>query len=189
MRSGPSLWTYLKLLILSGILPCSPKCVYGIQGQLHSWITDHLPSHRRHVALNGTLSFPLPVKAGVPQDSVLGPILFLIFINDRTVSLENHLYPFDDSTRCRDIAHPSDRQAAASSFSLDLDKIRNWSNTIFYPYCPPFAFSLTPHRYLRPLFVHLRPLSPSVLLLLFPLSLAVPFIMLCPDLCCAIVLP
>ena len=52
-----------------------------------------------------------------------------------------------------------------------------------------FAFSLNPHSYLHPLFVCLRLLSPYALLLVFPLSPAVPFVMLCPDLFCVIVLP
>ena len=53
-----------------------------------------------------------------------------------------------------------------------------WSNTVLlmYPYCPPFTFSLAPHRYLHPLFVRLRLLSPSTLLLVLPLSPA-PFVM------------
>ena len=120
------------------------------------------------------------------------PILFLVFLNNLTDSLENPLYLFaDNSILCCGISHPSDRQAAASSLSSDLDKITNWSNTILlmYPYCPPFAFSLTPHRYLHPLFVCLHLLSPSALLLVFPLSPAVPFVMLCPDLFCVIALP
>ena len=91
---------------------------YGIQGHLHSWLTDFLSCRSHRVALNGTLSSPLPVQDGVPQGSVLGPVLFLVFINDLSDSLENPLYHFaDDSTLCHTICHPSDRQAAASSLS------------------------------------------------------------------------
>ena len=58
-----------------------------------------------------------------------GPVLFLVFINDLPDSLENPLYAFaDDCTLCRTIGHPSDRQAAASSLTADLDKITNWSS-------------------------------------------------------------
>ena len=55
---------------------------YGIQGNLHSRLVDFLSYHSQHVALNGVLSSPLPVKTGVPQGRVLGLVLFLVFIND-----------------------------------------------------------------------------------------------------------
>ena len=103
---------------------------YGIQGHLHSWLADFLSCRSQRVALNGVLSSPLPVQAGVPQGSVLGPVLFLVFINDLSDSLENPPYLFaDDCTLCRPICHPSDRQATASSLSADLDKTTIWSNT------------------------------------------------------------
>ena len=103
---------------------------YGIQGHLHSWLADFLSCHSQRVALNGVLSSSFPIQAGVPQGSVLGPVHFLVIFNDLSDSLENPLYLFaDDSTLCRNICHPSDRQTAASSLTADLDKITNWSNT------------------------------------------------------------
>ena len=95
-----------------------------------TWLADFLYSHSQRVALNGTLSSPLPVKAGVPRGSVLGPVLFLIFINDLSDSLENPLYLFvDDATLCHNMPHPSDKLAAASFHFVDLDRIMSWSST------------------------------------------------------------
>ena len=117
---------------------------YGIQGHLHSWLADFLSCRSQRVALNGVLSSPLPVQAGVPQGSVLGPVLFLVFINDLSDSLENPLYlSVDDSTLCRTICHPSDQQAAASLLSADLDKITNWSNTWNMSLNPDKSHTLT----------------------------------------------
>ena len=102
---------------------------YGIQVHLHSWLADFLSCRSQCVALNGVLSSSLPVQAGVPQGCILGPVLFLVFINDLSDSLENPLYlSADDSTLCHTICHPSDQQAATSSLSADLDKITSWSN-------------------------------------------------------------
>ena len=73
------------------------KCI-GISGKLIDWFVDYLSNRRQRVVLNGKASSFINVPAGVPQGSILGPLLFLIYINDIVSELNCNVRLFADDT-------------------------------------------------------------------------------------------
>ena len=73
----------------------------SITGTLWSWFKEYLSNHYQRVTINNLLSNSLPVVSDVPQGSILGPLLFLVYINDMS-SYINHsqFLKFADDTKC-----------------------------------------------------------------------------------------
>ena len=77
---------------------------YGFSGNLLALLTDFLSNRKQRVVLNGQHSSWADIKAGVPQDSILGPILFLVYINNLTEKLHSNPKLFADNTSLFSIA-------------------------------------------------------------------------------------
>ena len=72
---------------------------YGIKGDIINWIKSFLDSRTQQVVINGELSEPKNVTSGIPQGSVLGPLLFVIYINDLPDQMKSDMFLFADDTK------------------------------------------------------------------------------------------
>ena len=71
----------------------------GVAGQVAIWIANWLNGRKQRVAVSGRLSCCEDVNSGVPQVSVLGPLLFIIYINDLDNGVKSELSKFADDTK------------------------------------------------------------------------------------------
>ena len=99
--------------------------VYGIQGQILKWIKDFLQERKQQVCVNGYLSSWKEVTSGIPQGSVLGALLFIIYINDLPDNITSDIYLFADDTKFfRQVENNKD----ANIIQEDLNTLHQWSN-------------------------------------------------------------
>ena len=95
----------------------------GIDGKVLSFLRDYLSNRTQKVVLPGGSSKSLPVRAGVPQGSVLGPLMFLVYINNIVDNLESVINLFaDDTSLSIEIDTPNISGAILQS---DIEKINN----------------------------------------------------------------
>jgi len=96
---------------------------HGIRRKVYDWIVEWLKGRHQRVCLRGTVSDWLIVLSGVPQGSVLGFILFLIFINDLDIDIKSFILKFaDDTKNYKNITDTSDY----NELQEDINKLMEW---------------------------------------------------------------
>ena len=99
---------------------------YGVRGTTHSWISAFLGDCTQRVVVGGEFSSAANVVSGVPQGTVLGPLLFLCHINDLPLAVNSTVRLFaDDCLLYRTVKTISDQVA----LQRDLDSLQKWSVT------------------------------------------------------------
>ena len=100
---------------------------FGITGDLWQWVRAYLSNRVQCVSIGQSTSPMLPVISGVPQGSILGPVLFLIFVNDlpSTLSLSKVLL-FADDTKC---IMPICSLQDCLNLQTDLSRLSDWCST------------------------------------------------------------
>jgi hypothetical protein len=97
----------------------------GIQGPLLSWIKNYLSNRKQRVVLIHSNSQWRDIKAGVPRGSILGSLLFIIFINDIVTDIQSTIKLFADDTSLYLIVNGPNE--TADSLNNDLAKIHDWA--------------------------------------------------------------
>ena len=111
-------------------LLCKLGC-YGVSGKLLSWIEAFLSERWQQVTIGGCDSSLVPVASGVPQGSVLGPLLFLLYVNDLPDVVSCPVKLFADDTKLFS-GVSNDRDAAA--MQNDIDALVAWSDSWQMPF-------------------------------------------------------
>jgi hypothetical protein len=103
----------------------------GIKGQVLGWIRDWLTNRKQRVCIEGCSSLWNQVTSGVPQGSVLGPLLFIVYVDDMEDGLLNKLLKFADDTKLFGKVRD---EGEYRSLQEDLMKLSRWSEKWMMPF-------------------------------------------------------
>ena len=98
----------------------------GICGPLIDLLGNYLKNRKQRVVINGSYSNYFQIKSGVPQGSVLGPLLFLIYINDLEKEIKSNIKFFADDTMIFSVVRDPTR--TANELNQDLQTINIWAH-------------------------------------------------------------
>ena len=98
---------------------------FGICGTLLIWLESYLTNRRQRVVIEGNKSEWTYIKAGVPQGSILGPLLFLIYVNDIIVNIESEILLFADDTCLYEPVAES--RTSIAKLNHDLERLSSWA--------------------------------------------------------------
>ena len=104
---------------------------FNIGERTIAWISDFLKNRKQRVCVSGKFSNWTDVISGVPQGSVLGPILFLIYINDLPETINSFVKIFADDTK---IYQNVDKQEERYLLQADIEKANEWANKWQLPF-------------------------------------------------------
>lgn len=97
----------------------------GIRGTLLNWFTHYLKDRKQKVVIKGESSEERTVPSGVPQGSVLGPLLFIVYINDIVKDIQSNIKLFADDTSMSFSSNEANR--LQHTLNIDLNTISEWS--------------------------------------------------------------
>ncbi len=102
---------------------------YGINGKVVKWIKAFLTNRRQRVVLGSHISELLEVSSGVPQGSVDGPVLFVVYVNDlpRSLCVPSKLYADDTKVFAR--LEKGNEMEGIKRLQTAIDQIRRWTST------------------------------------------------------------
>ena len=123
----------------------------GIRGTLLNWFRDYLNNRLQKVIIRGQNSKWGEIKAGVPQGSVLGPLLFLVYINDLVDGIQSNIRLFaDDTTIYITVNHDTNPELAdgfasdaANQLNNDLNSIKDWADQWLVSFNPHKTKTMT----------------------------------------------
>ena len=105
---------------------------YGLSGTLLAWLQDYLRDRRLQITINGSTSPLYPMSAGVPQGSILGPTLYLLYTKDA----EDHLPAgvelaayADDTTLCQSVHTIGDVPESSRTLQSPVDALAAWGES------------------------------------------------------------
>ena len=112
---------------------------YGIDGYVLGWLEDFLVGRRQRVMIGKETSNWTDVLSGIPQGSVLGPLLFVIYINDIPTGIQSLMKIFADDTK---IYRALKSLIDTTSLQEDINTIENWSEKWQMPFNVPKCHAL-----------------------------------------------